>query len=170
MRPPRRLIPQGSFTQESDFFDDIKDLVYHLKVHAKFSLDLSLYLINSKKLVNRIVKLHLHAVRIRIILDTRQAKVCSSYVRKLKKKGVPIRWKPSDRDVLNKICLVNTINDERVEANDSMVFALAGVFDPTVSDINESIQNVMLSTSKFVIRYYQKEFEQLWASLEDDSD
>ena len=120
--------------------------------NTHLSIDLAIYAITSLDMVQALLKAKQRGVKIRIITDSKQAKIKSSLITSLINQGIPIKvLGGKERGVMNHRF---TIFDGNKVATGSYQWSEASE--------KWNYENILIFSDPEGVNFYQKEFDRLW--------
>jgi len=119
---------------------------------AHSSIELAIYSITSFPMANALFKAKQRGVKVRVIADSKQAKVKSSLVTSLINQGITVKiLGGKERGVMNHRFAI--LDGEKV---------MTGSYDWSEASEKWNYENILILSNQEVVDSYQKEFERLW--------
>ena len=132
--------------------ESIKESILKGVESATFTLDLAIHEITSLDMAQALLKAKQRGVKVRLIVDAKQAKAKSSRVTYLIHQGILVKvLGGKEREVMNHRF---TILDGRK--------VMAGSFNWTEASEKWNYENILILTEEEVVAAYQREFDRLW--------
>lgn len=117
---------------------------------AKKSLDVCVFVITCKELVDVLINAHRNGLVVRVISDGEQMTVPASQIERLRKMGVQVRNDSSSYFMHHKFAVI----DDKVLASGSLNWSLQGVCG--------NQENVMITALPELVTPFGRHFEKLW--------
>jgi phosphatidylserine/phosphatidylglycerophosphate/cardiolipin synthase-like enzyme len=119
---------------------------------AQSTIDLAIREITSQHLTDALLRAKRRGVKVRVVTDSKQAKMKSSKITSLIHEGIPVKvLKGKDHGVMN----------HRFVIFDGKK-AVTGSFDWSEASGKWNDENILILSETEVVLSYQKEFERLW--------
>lgn len=141
-------------------FPDRSDYNFKLLVQqvqsVKLTLDVAMFTLTVSELIAAMKHAHKRGVRVRVIVDDRQAKFChdGAHCKDLRAAGIEVRMDHSPANMHHKFCVI----DGRTVCN--------GSFNWTRQAEDGNYENVVVYHEQVALaRCFSKEFETLWAEF-----
>ena len=117
---------------------------------AKTSIDVCVYTISSRKLVDILINAHRNGIVVRVVTDREQESISGSQLWLLRKSGIQVRTNSSSYLMHHKFCVV----DESCLINGSLNWTSQGV------ECNE--ENVIITSETVFVKKFLEQFDKLW--------
>ena len=132
--------------------ESIKETLLKEMGSATSTLELAIHEITSLDLAQALLKAKQRGVKVRIIADSKQAKVKSSQITYLIRQGIVVKVVGGkEKGMMNHRFAI--FDGKRV---------VTGSFDWTDASAKWNYENVLILSDSEVVASYQKEFERLW--------
>jgi phosphatidylserine/phosphatidylglycerophosphate/cardiolipin synthase-like enzyme len=132
--------------------ESIKESILKGVESATSTLDLAIHEIASLDMAQALLKAKQRGVKVRLIVDSKQAKAKSSQVTYLIHQGIPVKAiGGKERGVMNHRFTI--LDGKKV---------VAGSFNWTEGSEKWNYENIVILTEGEVVVAYQKEFDRLW--------
>jgi phosphatidylserine/phosphatidylglycerophosphate/cardiolipin synthase-like enzyme len=116
------------------------------------TLELAIHDINLPDMANALLKAKQRGVRVRVIADSKQAKMKSSQITYLIHQGIMVKTlKGKEKGVMNHRFAI--LDGKRV---------VTGSYDWTEASGKWNYENIVILTDGETVTFYQKEFDRLW--------
>jgi cardiolipin hydrolase len=116
------------------------------------SIDLAIYAITSFDMAHALLKAKQRGVKIRIITDSKQAKIKSSLITYLINQGIPIKvLGGKERGVMNHRFAI--FDGKKV---------ITGSYEWSETSERWNYENILISSDPEGVDFFQKEFDRLW--------
>jgi phosphatidylserine/phosphatidylglycerophosphate/cardiolipin synthase-like enzyme len=130
----------------------IKESILNEIESATTTLDLAIHEITSLDMAQALVKAKQRGVKVRIVADSKQAKLRSSQVNYLIHQGIPVKvLGGKEKGVMNHRFAI--LDGKRV---------LTGTFDWSETSAKWNYESILMINESEVVAAFQKEFEILW--------
>ena len=120
--------------------------------HAHSTIDIAMYDLTSKPIAQAIMNAEARGVKIRMVMDRKEADTRYSYASFFARNGIPVKLLPVYRDGLmhNKFAVID--NDE----------VITGSFNWTYSAEHRNYENLLIIRSPQLAQVYEKYFEKMY--------
>ena len=151
------LVLQGSpaIAETEAFFspeEAIKESILKELDSATSTIDLAIHEITSLDMAQALVKAKQRSVKVRIVADSKQAKLRNSQINYLIHQGIPVKvLGGKEKGVMNHRFAV--FDGKRV---------LIGTFDWSGTSTQWNYETILIIDESEVVAIFQKEFEKLW--------
>jgi phosphatidylserine/phosphatidylglycerophosphate/cardiolipin synthase-like enzyme len=130
----------------------IQEALFNEMESAQSTIDLAIHEITSQSLAQALLKTKEKGVKIRIIADSKQAKMKSSKITFLINAGIPVKvLRGKDHGVMNYRFAI--FDGKKV---------ITGSFDWSEASEKWNYENLIVIREAEVVTSYQREFERLW--------
>lgn len=122
---------------------------------AKKSLDLCIYVLSFPPFADAILELFEKSIEVRIVVDGREDEALRSQVSRLSRRGVKIKCNEKSYSILmhNKFAVI-----------DSKI-VLTGSLNWTKSAVLLNYDNVLITSTPYLVNRYQEQFNKLWSQF-----
>jgi len=130
----------------------IKESIFKEMESTTSTLDLAIHEITSLDMAEALVKAKQRGVKVRIVTDSKQAKIKTSQINTLIHQGIPVKvLGGKEKGVMNHRFAI--FDGKRV---------LAGSFDWSETSAKWNYENILAINENEAVANFQREFERLW--------
>lgn len=165
IKPPKEVHEALMFSKDDTIYADKKHyiskpmdrLIYYLN-SSRHTIDICMYVLTNRDIFHILMQLFYKGVKVRIIVDADMQFAQGSYVRKLEKKGIPVRWMKSTNLMHHKFCLI----DASTENSNVTPLLIAGSLNWTNQALFGNWEDIIVTSQTVLVEQYKNEFERLW--------
>lgn len=145
--------------------------IIHLIDHAKYSIDLAMYIFTSHELNNSIRRARERGVRVRIIVDKNMVHSTSSKIIELDANDIPVRYHPTSTYLMHhKFCVfdgpvrVKAVSKKNIQDLDSHL--LTGSTNWTNDGFSTNWENILITSNLKLVKEFENEYQRIWEDFE----